>query len=54
MEAMNKPTENAPITDVLAWYAENNMQYGKRLAKYLDFLEDCFSYTLNYAEDDDY
>lgn len=50
---MNKPAENAPITEALSWYAEYNPTYGKRLAKTCDYLEDCYAYSINFEEEHD-
>lgn len=43
---MKRPPETAPITETLRFYAETNKSYGKRLAQYLDWLEDCYGYTV--------
>lgn len=47
---MKKPTDRDPITAVLEWYSEKDPSYGRRLAEYLDWLEDCFAYTLTLTD----
>ena len=52
---MAKPSANAPITEVLEYYSSHHeyWEQGKKLAKYLDLLEDSFSYEIEVADDDE-